>query len=41
MQGSDAQFLAPLGHILGSQHGCIRSFIDFLLGHQDTDNKVY
>lgn len=23
MQGSDAQFLAPLGHILGSQHGCI------------------
>lgn len=24
MQSSDAQFLAPLGHILGSQHGCIR-----------------
>lgn len=23
MQGSDAQLLAPLGHILGSQHGCI------------------
>ena len=24
VQGSDAQLLAPLGHILGSQHGCIR-----------------
>ena len=24
MQGSDAQLLAPLGYILGSQHGCIR-----------------
>lgn len=23
VQGSDAQLLAPLGHILGSQHGCI------------------